>query len=257
MEIKLTAEELVKMLGWDAKQIIKYLQKKFNSENNLLSQNENNTFVVSTCDKSKGFVKAPADRGDLNKDNFFINLCDKWNWNHLTIEEKIIFWNETKKAFPQVNHKHELQLIDAWHERQKAFFTGKGWHGEYATGGLHGGIRKWFAVIASYKNPYRKHVPHQLKKWFKTQQMPKPKPYEPTNLYAVKSDEYRRLIELAPKGVKELHCLYTQLDYSFIKIANLDIPKVALSSYDIQFIKENADLYAGIAIMLDRHKATA
>ena len=87
--------------------------------------------------------------------------------------------------------------------------------------------------------------------------MPKPKPYEPTNLYSVKSDEYKRLIEYAPKGVKELHCLYTQLDYSFIKIANLDIPKVALSSHDIQFIKDNADLYAGIAIMLDRHKATA
>ena len=46
MEIKITSEEMVKMLGWNAQQIITYLQKKFNSKNNLLSSNENNTYVV-------------------------------------------------------------------------------------------------------------------------------------------------------------------------------------------------------------------
>ena len=46
MEIKITSEEMVKMLGWNAQQIITYLQKKFNSKDNLLSSNENNTIIV-------------------------------------------------------------------------------------------------------------------------------------------------------------------------------------------------------------------
>ena len=254
MEIKITSEEMVKMLGWNAQQIITYLQKKFNSADNLISSNENNTYVVDTFIHSNTLQIIKTDYSSDFK--LLLKLQEKWKWI-CTLKENDLFewWEATKEAYPKVNHEHELGLIDAWHNKNRHFKTSKNWDGEWAFGSIAGGIRNWFKLVSTYRDPNRNYIPHQLKRFYA---IAAPKEQAPQNrLIAIEEIQYHQLINQAPEGVKKLHHIYQQLDYSFIKIANLDIPKVDLKDEDIQFLTEHANSFAGIAIMLDRFKASA
>ena len=258
MEITLSAEEMVKMLGWNAQQIITYLQKKFNKpDNNLISTNENNTYVVDTYIHSKNTIQI-VNTDYLSDFKLLLKLQEKWKWI-CSLNERNLFewWEATKEAYPKVNHEHELTLIDAWHSKNKHFHTAKTWDGEWAFGSMAGGIRNWFKLVSSYRDPNRNYIPHQLKRFYAIAATPVKEHDQPNRLISIDEIKYQGLIQQAPNGIQKLHRIYQQLDYSFIKIANLDIPKVDLSSEDIQFLKAHADVFAGIAIMLDRYKASA
>ena len=281
MEIKITSEEMVKMLGWNAQQIITYLQKKFNSKDNLLSSNENNTIIVRNAN-CFGANRSSNEIKFNDKNNSFIHnehnayekefelllfLANKWNWLYsdsegnqgpLSSEKLVEWWKETIKAYPGINYLLELQMIDAWHNKQTKYRTGKCWDAGWAWGWF-GGIRNWFKLISAYRNPYRTKFLNILKN-YQSKDLPKIDILPAVanhRLIAIDEIKYQRLIQQAPEGVKKLHRIYQQLDYSFIKIANLDIPKVDLKDEDIQFLNEHADSFAGIAIMLDRFKASA